>query len=321
MTAMENVDRTQHLGGSDLAAILGIDRFRTPLDVYLEKRGEGAPVEETEAMFWGKDLEDRICRRWATRNNRKIRRRNARIVHPKHPWLGGHIDRDVVGVREGLEAKLSSADDWGPDGSADIPEHYVPQPHVYMAVTGYDRWHVTALLWSFGPPNQKDYVIERDEEMIGMLIEAGGRFMVDNVRKGVPPDPTSSEQANQLWNKAVVGRTTPITPDVLKAMGELVTEKEVQKASNARRDALELILKSHLQDSEVSVDEAAKALFSWKSQGSNRFDQKRFQEDHPELFAEYVGRTSYRVLRILKRGKEAAAMVTKELTDAPENEA
>ena len=201
--------RRDHMGATDFAPILDIDPYRTRLDVYLEKRGEAEPITETEAMFWGKDLEERICRRWSVRNNKKIRRRNQRIIHPKHPWLGGHIDRDVVGLPEGLEAKLSSADGWGPDGSADIPEHYVPQPHICMAVTGAERWNVTALLWSFGPPKQQDYVIERDEELIGILIEAGERFMMDHVRKGVPPDPTSSDQASKLWRYSPAQFCTP----------------------------------------------------------------------------------------------------------------
>lgn len=306
--------RRDHLGGSDLANILGIG-FKDPIDVYLEKIGEAEPQEETEAMFWGKDLEDRICRRWATRNGKKIRRHNQRIVHPDHPWLGGHIDRDVVGLPEGLEAKLSSADGWGEDGSADIPEMYVPQPHIYMAITGAERWNVTALLWSFGPPEQKDYVIERDEEMIGMLIEAGERFMVDHVRKRVPPDPTSSAAASKSWRQSQAGITEEITPKVLQAMGDLVVVKEDQKLIEAHRDSLELILKTHLENAESSVDEAGKPLLSWKSQSAKRFKQKKFEEDEPELFAKYVGSTSYRVLRILKAGKTAAAMVTETLKE------
>jgi len=318
MSAVEQTAayRRDHIGASDFAAILNIDPYRDAIDLYLEKRGEGNPITETEAMFWGKDLEDRICRRWAVRNNKKIRRRNQRIVHPKHPWLGVHIDRDVVGLPEGLEAKLSSADGWGTDGSADIPEHYVPQPHICMACTGAERWNVTALLWSFGPPKQQDYVIERDEEMIGMLIEAGERFMVDHVRKGVPPDPTSSDQANKAWRQSQAGVCEETTPEVLKAMADLLIEKDVLKAHKARCDSLELILKAHLENAESSVDEEGQPLFSWKSQASRRFEQKRFQEEHPELYSEFVGINSYRVLRILKRGKEAAKMITEELTDA-----
>ena len=80
--------RRDHLGGSDMAAILGVSQrnkegvpLKTRLDVFLEKTGQAEPQEETEGMFWGKDLEDRICRRWAVRNNKKIRRRNQRIIH------------------------------------------------------------------------------------------------------------------------------------------------------------------------------------------------------------------------------------------------
>jgi len=297
------------VNATDFAPLLGISPYPddSPLGVFLKMTGQADPVEETEAMYWGHILEDPICKSWSVRNNKEIRRRNQRIIHPKYPWLGGHIDRDVVGLPEGLEAKLSSADGWGPDGSADIPEHLVPQPHIYMALTGAERWNVTALLWSFGPPKQHDYVIERDDELIGMLIEVGERFMVDHVRKGVPPDPTSSEQANKLWRRSTSGRTKVITPTQLVAMADLVIEKGVEKGGKDGRNAPELTLKAFLEDVETATDEDGTPLYSWKSQTSRRFQQKKFQEDHPELYAEYVGTSSYRVLRLLKAGMLAAA--------------
>ena len=317
MTAVEQTMeyRRDYIGGSDLAAILGISPFKTPLDIFLEKTGQAEPEEESEAQKWGKALENEIAISWAAKHGVKIRRKNQRIVHPDYPWLSGHIDRDVVGKPEGLEVKVSSADGWGSPDSADVPEHLVPQPHVYMAITGAERWHVTALLWSFGPPKQQDYTIPRDEEMIGLLIEAGARFKRDHLDTGVAPDPTTSEQANKLWRQSQVGRTEEITPDVLKAVADFEMVKAERVISKARKKTLELILKSHLKNAESSVDEAGKPLFSWKSQSAKRFLQSKLEEDEPELFANYMGSTSYKVLRITTRGKKAAAMVTEELAE------
>jgi predicted phage-related endonuclease len=184
-----------------------------------------------------------------------------------------------------------------------------------MAITGAERWNVTALLWSFGPPEQKDYVIERDEEMIGIIIEAGERFMTDHVNKRVPPDPLTSEQANLLWRRSTDGRMEPVTAEALSAVRELLVVKQERKASKARQDLLELCLKTHLEHAEASVDEELKPLITWKSQTSRRFAQKKFQEEHPALYSEFIEVSSYRVLRILKRGKVAAAMLPEETND------
>jgi putative phage-type endonuclease len=306
MTSTQPMDRTRGLGGSDMAAILGIDRFRTPLDVYLEKIGEAPPREQTEAMRWGILLEDDIAAEWARRKGVKVRRRNQPVVHPEHPWMVGHIDRLVEGKNEGLEVKLASVGDWGEDDTDEIPPYYLPQPHHYMTAKRADRWHVAALLVKWGPPQLHSYTIERDDEMSGILIEAGEKFLRDHVEPRVPPDPTSSEQASLLWRQAVTGKHVLANEDTLRVIRDLEEVKAAQKSLAEDRDRMELLLKAHLQDAEACVDEANKSLLTWKEQTSNRFDTARFKEEHPEDHAAYMKASTYRVLRILKHGKEAA---------------
>ena len=50
--------RRQGIGGSDAAAILGLNPWKTPMDVWLEKTGEFTrDDEENEQMYWGTVLE------------------------------------------------------------------------------------------------------------------------------------------------------------------------------------------------------------------------------------------------------------------------
>ena len=53
--------RRKGLGGSDIAAILGISKWRTPMDVWVEKMGLVEPSEESYAMMRGRILEDAIA--------------------------------------------------------------------------------------------------------------------------------------------------------------------------------------------------------------------------------------------------------------------
>jgi putative phage-type endonuclease len=65
--------RRTGIGGSDIAAILGLSPWRTPLDVYRDKV-DGAEQPETEAMRWGRLLEDVIAREYAVRAGVRIQR-------------------------------------------------------------------------------------------------------------------------------------------------------------------------------------------------------------------------------------------------------
>lgn len=303
------MDRTQGLGGSDIAAILGIDKFRTPLDVYLDKIGEAPEREETEAMKWGKLLEDDVAQEWARLNECKIRRKNKPVRDAAHPWMIGNIDRKVVGVDEGLEVKVSSASGWGDEATDQIPDHYLPQCHFYLAATGWKRWHVAALLWSFGPPKLQSYIVERDDEMAGILIEAGERFMRDHVAKRVPPDPTSSAEANIRWKSANKGSSIVVSDDTFDVAVELEVIKAGQKELKSRRDALELELKSRIRDSEIATTAGYGEVCSWKSQGDTRLDTKTLKAQEPAIYARYVVVSSKRVLRTSKLVKDAAANV------------
>lgn len=64
------------IGGSDISAIAGMNPWRSPLAVYLDKRGEIEDGPDNERMYWGRQLEDVVARHFAEVNNVKIRRVN-----------------------------------------------------------------------------------------------------------------------------------------------------------------------------------------------------------------------------------------------------
>jgi predicted phage-related endonuclease len=146
--------------------------------------------------------------------------------------------------------------------------------------------------------------VERCPAMIKILIERGERFWHDHVLKRVPPDPSTSEEANVVWRRAKLGAVVLIGHEVGRAIADLEETKAAQKLLGERRDALELTIKRTLKDAEAIVDEEGHPFATWKEQSSTRFDQRRFREEHQDLFADYATSNTYRVLRVTKRGKE-----------------
>jgi len=317
MTAQPAMDRTGRiLGGSDMAAILGVETFKidgvpkNELHVYLEKIGEAGYQEETEAQFWGKEFEDGIARRWARKNGLTVQRKNAAVICEDHTWLRGHIDRRIVGRHEGLEVKLSSKEGWGQEGTNEIPENYIPQVYTYLTCTGWDRWHIAALLWGkFGPPKLHHYVVERDPEWSGILIEAGERFLKDHLDPRIPPDPESSAQASRLWRRVDPDKIVTCTEDDLRLIGEREALKAKARGLNTRIDNIELRLKKRLEHAPALVDEDGNPQLKYEVEFKRVFSTTRFQQIHPGMYADHVHTTHSRILRVTKPGKEAAKAV------------
>lgn len=139
--------RRKGIGGSDAAAIAGLNKWKSPVAVYLEKIGQ-APEENvsSEAAYWGTVLEDVVAQEFSKRTGLKVRRRNAILQHPEHSFMLANVDRLIVGEKAGLECKTASEylkEEWKDD---EVPAQYLIQCQHYMAVTGYDAWWIAVLI-------------------------------------------------------------------------------------------------------------------------------------------------------------------------------
>jgi len=238
--------RQTGIGGSDAAAVAGLSRFRSPLQVYMEKLGLTEPQEETEAMYWGKKLEDLVAEEFSLRTGMKLRRRNETLRHKDYPWMIAHVDRLIVGKDEGLECKTAGAykaDEWQGD---DIPWEYAIQCHHYMAVTGYSAWWIAVLIGG----NRFIYKrIERDEEIIANLIKIESDFWNNHVVKRIPPDPdgseTSTEFVKSLYPKSN-GKALDLPSETAKWIEQyheaLEAEKEARERKNEAQNRLQMLL-------------------------------------------------------------------------------
>lgn len=140
-------DRTKYIGGSDVAAIIGVSRWKTPLEMWMLKTGlkVDKPIDSIAAEL-GTELEDYVARRFMKETGKKVRRVNKPYVHPEKPYLQAHIDRDVVGEEALLECKTCTA--WNAKAWDDdeIPGDYIMQVYFYMLLTGYKKAYIAVLI-------------------------------------------------------------------------------------------------------------------------------------------------------------------------------
>lgn len=284
--------RRRGIGGSDAAAIAGLNPWRSPVAVWLEKTGQLQEQEDSEVMYWGRMLEDLVAQEFMVRTGKKVRRRNAILQHPEYPFMLANVDRLVVGEKAGLECKTTSEwrrNEWEEDR---IPDECLVQAQHYMAVTGYRGWWIAALIGG----NKFIYkYIERDEEIINYLIQIETEFwrMVENK---TPPAVDGSKSSTEVL-KILYPESEPDTEIVLPAEAEVLIEEyelaaaEEKKAKERKEEAANK-LKALL--GEYETGRIGDRLVSWKTVRSNRLDSKALKAAHPEIYQEFARESSHR---------------------------
>lgn len=196
LTEEQLEERRSAVGGSDLAAILGVDPYKQAIDIFYDKRpdlvaehGFVPRVVEGMAADRGNLFEEPIAKLYEIVTGKKVRKSHVRHVHDKHPWLAANIDRTIVGEPDsGLEIKSVThylARLWGDSGTDEVAEYYLPQVHQYMLVLDKSMWELAALI---GVDDLRIYDIARDPEMDELIIDVTHDFWHNNVLKGVPPE-------------------------------------------------------------------------------------------------------------------------------------
>ena len=276
-------ERRKGLGGSDVAAILGLSPWRSAVDVWLDKTGQTPLDDEPSlAMEFGSYAEEFVARQYEARTGRKVQRYTAMLRHPDHPWMLGNIDRLVVpeGAKRAshrreirtdtlLECKTASAyaaSSWGPDGTDEVPDYYACQVAWYLALTGCRHGDVAVLI---GNSDFRVYRLERDLELEEMLIARAGEWWERHVVKGEVPEPQIDTDARKLFKKDN-GAAVIADGEVLAAVEELrgirAKLKELEEAEKRARARIEAVM----GEAAVLEDAAGRVLATWKAAKDSR---------------------------------------------------
>jgi putative phage-type endonuclease len=283
------------IGSSDAAAAVGLNPYKSQLELWLEKTGRDAnlpkinPNDETSPMYWGTLLEPIVAAHYTKRTGNKVRRINAVLQHPQEAWMLANIDREVVGapgvqILECKTAGINGARLW----KEGVPEYVQLQVLHQLGVTGKQAADVAVLI---GGQELQVHRIERDERMIAQLIELE-RWFWQFVERDQAPPADGSDSADQAL-RALYPRDTGVALD-LTADGEmalvfadlLAVRGELTDASKKEAE-----LKQRIQQ---RMSEASRAIFvggevSWKrSTDGTKVDIDRLRREMPELAASYL---------------------------------
>ena len=302
------MDRIGFIGSSDAAAVLGLSRWKTPLQIWAEKTGQVVPadISDKEAVNLGVELEDYVARRFMRITGKKVMRppnqQTENQVHPQYPFLTCAIDRRVVGEDALLECKTCGAwkaKEWELE---EVPQEYVIQVMHQLAVTGKKVGYIAVLI---GNQDFKWQEIKRDEVLISDMISREVAFWNDYIVPVVMPAFVSRKDSETIYELF----DSPI-PESVVALGE-EANRIVQDIQAMERDKASLegsieqkknVLKIMLKENEAGVSNLYK--ITWKEQKAVRLDTKTIKESEPDLFRKYSKETFSRVLRISENKTE-----------------
>ena len=286
--------RKQGIGGSDASVVCGINRYKSPVELWMEKTGQLPHQEAGEAAYWGTQLEPFVRAESTKRTGIEVSRRNELLQSEEHPFMLANLD-GICEVQDVgpciLESKTASAYKVGEWEDA-IPDEYALQLAHYMAVTGYAGAYIAVLI---GGNTFKWKFIERDEELISMLIQLETDFW-NHVQDGTPP-PLDGSDASAKFLAERFSNSTPrshITlPDTAANLLAQYDEAcEELEAVTERKQKAENLLKEMIGENEVGT--AGDRVITWKSVSQERLDSKTLRAEHPVLYKKYVNQTSYR---------------------------
>lgn len=288
--------RRTGIGGSDAAAVIGLNPFRSRIEVYADKMGMMPEKEDTESMRLGRDLEDYVAQRFCEATGKKVRRNNFMWCHDEHRCMIADVDREIIGENAGLECKTTQA--WGGKVimKGEIPLTYYVQCMHYMAVMGYDRVYLAVLIFGKGFFH---FTIERDEDEIAALVAAEASFWRDHVEAGISPDPDGSQSAEQavdaIWgNRAQEDELLmfDFSDDMRELCDLAAAEKEIKRRKDAIKQRLQAALGEHM------VGSSDRYVITWRPQERSSIDSRRLYRERPDIYREYLTTSSTRIFKI-----------------------
>lgn len=287
-------DRRTGIGGSDAAAVLGLSKWKTPLEVYMEKTGEIGEQVDNEAMLWGRALEPVIRQQYAERTGRVVRVPEGILRHPQHAFMLANLD-GVTDDGRLVEIKTArSAQDWGDPGTDEIPQAYLIQVQHYLSVTALPIADVAVLI---SGSDFRLYEVEADPELQDMIINGEADFW-QGVQAGVPPEPVTFADVQARFGRSTRGGTVDASPEVLAAVERLRQVKAGIKALEETEENEKATIMKAMGDADTLVYSGA-PIVTWKAaKPAQRLDAKALQASMPQIYQQFLktGEVSRRFL-------------------------
>jgi putative phage-type endonuclease len=264
ITPEQRESRKLGIGASDSPIIMGYSSYKTPYQLYLEKRGVVTDEdEETELQYWGNALEPAILKRFEEENNVTITRPDT-IHHPNFPQLFANLDGWIESERAVVEVKCANSfqrKEWDMAAEDGMPLHYLIQVAKQVAVADAVRGYCAVLI---GGNEYKQFVYERDLSLEATILESDLAFW-DCVQKGIEPDPINTNDCRLKFPRPESNKVARSTFKTTNALIELQDLKAKIKNLEKSVDHYKMHIMSHMGVAEYLIEQEGEVVATWKA--------------------------------------------------------
>ena len=262
-------ERGNRIGGSNISAVLGLNPYQSPYDLWLRLTGREEPPAENNHMIAGRFLENAVAE-WfdyeTPHHVVKASAKNLLFEHPEHKFLVASPDRKVYldGSRKKENTVLAEIKTTGRNIDPDsIPPEWFIQPTYYCGILGYKRFIV---IWYDRHRNNIDFKLyDFDKELYDYIIEKAVFFWNEYVVKDKRPPAETSSDIIKIYPNHEEGKTIVATDEVLELYGKAIElkrkEKIIKNVYNDTATQIKLIMK----DAERLVTPQLETLFTFKT--------------------------------------------------------
>lgn len=276
--------RALGIGGSDAAVIMGMNQYKSPYQLWLEKTGQVEPpdLSGNQYVYWGTKNESNIADWFQEETGKKVKRLGT-LRSKEYPFMLANVDRTVVGENAGLEIKTAGVRQYRKWKDDEIPDAYYCQCLHYMAVTGADYWYIAVLL---GGNEAKWKRIERNEEDIQHLIMAETDFW-KLVETRTPPPVDGSDSCAAALSAQYKGGdpnfSVVLQPSADGVIESLENDKAIMDALKKQITEKENRLKALLGNAEEGTTDHYRVL--WKTQaGRSSVPLAKIKKQAPDVY-------------------------------------
>ena len=325
--------RKTGIGGSDAAAIVGLGKYATPLDVYFDKTTP--TVEETritDAMERGNVLEPFVKSLFERKTGWHVEPPSVTQRNPDHPFMLANLDGLLPSERALAEFKTAAytaktKEEWGEEGTDEIPKHYLIQVAHYASVMGADTVHIGVLfgdeklfqsyrtLYTLSTETGRSlssddletlkcdfrvYTYKKHSDLTRKLINKEKSFWFDHVQQKVPPSPQSGcfEDFLKAYPLAM-DRAVKVSEADLAKVQRLADIKQQIKELEEREDRVKAEVLNLFRDASLILGPDETPLATWKNKSISRFDKASFAKEHPHFCDAFTKTTTTRELRLI----------------------
>lgn len=266
------------VGSSDAPAIVGLSKWTSPVQLWLEKVGLAPPREDNIAMELGRFLEPFVLKKFEEYMDEKVVARQATLRDQARPWRVAHIDglfdgHQIVEAKTAGMVFLSSNHGWGEPGTDEVPDPYIVQAQHILSLDPEAEivWMPVLLRGVFAV-----YRIPRNDEIIQSLIKAEEEFwgMVESQTR---PEAQSVEDLKALFPKSKEGSVVA-TQEIIEDLVSLKNVKDgIKKLEKLEEEIKFRILSCMGENDTLIVDPSGNTLATWKTQSRKSYVVKESQ--------------------------------------------